>query len=76
MPDVDKNFFNKLITGDETWSFVCGPETKRKSSEWIGEISPTPKKLKFQQSHIKNMLINRFDSQGVAHKEFIPQGKH
>jgi hypothetical protein len=48
MADADKNFFNKIITGDDTWCFALDPETKRQSSEWVGEISPRPKKLKFQ----------------------------
>jgi hypothetical protein len=40
MVDADKNFFNRTIMGDETWRFACDPETKRKSSEWVGETSP------------------------------------
>jgi hypothetical protein len=47
----------------------------RQSSEWFGEPSPRPKKLKFQRSRIKTTLIIFFDSQGVVHKEFIPEGK-
>jgi len=39
MADADKTFFKKIITGDETWCFACDPETKRQSSEWVGEIS-------------------------------------
>jgi hypothetical protein len=50
-------FFKKIIMGDETWYFACDPETKRESSEWVGEKSPQPKKLKFQRSHITTMLI-------------------
>jgi hypothetical protein len=75
MADADKNFLNKIITGDETWCFACDPETKRQSSEWVGETSPQPKKLKFQRSRIKTTLIIFFDSQGAMHKEFIPKGK-
>ena len=29
MADADKNFFNKIITGDETWCFACDPESDR-----------------------------------------------
>jgi hypothetical protein len=68
-------FFNKIITGDETWRFASDPETKRRSSEWVGEISPRPKKLKFQMSCIKTVLIIFFVSQGVVHKEFVPERK-
>jgi len=45
------------------------------SSEWVGETSPRPKKLKFQWCHIKTMLIIFFNSQDVLHKEFVPKGK-
>jgi hypothetical protein len=61
--------------GDETWYFAYDPETRRQRSEWVGETSPRPKKLKFQRSCIKTRLIIIFDSQGVVHKEFIPDGK-
>ena len=30
MADADKNFFNKIITEDETWCFAYDPETKRR----------------------------------------------
>jgi hypothetical protein len=73
--DAD-NFCNKIIMGDETWCFAYNPKTKRQISEWVGETSPQPKKLKFQRSCIKTMFINFFDSQGVVHTEFVPQGKN
>jgi hypothetical protein len=55
--DAGKYLFNKIIMGDETWWFAYDPETKQQSSEWVGETSPQPKKLKFQKSCIKTMLI-------------------
>jgi len=72
MTDADKSIFNKIITGDKTWCFATDPKSKRQSFEWVGETSPRPKKLKFQRSRI---LIILFDSQGVLHKEFVPEGK-
>jgi hypothetical protein len=68
-------FFNKIITGDETWCFAYDPETNRQSFEWAGETSPRPKKLKFQRTRIKTMLIIFFNSQDVVHKEYVPEGK-
>jgi hypothetical protein len=65
----------KIIMGDETWCFACDPATKWQGSEWVGETSPQPKKLKFQRYRIKIMLIIFFDSQGIVHKEFISEGK-
>jgi len=60
---------------DETWCFAYDPETKQQSSECVGETSPWPKKLKFQRSCLKTRLIIFFDSQGIVHKEFVPEGK-
>jgi hypothetical protein len=47
LADADKHSLNKIITGDETWCSAYDPETNRQSSEWVGETSPRPKKLKF-----------------------------
>ena len=43
MADGDKKIFNKISTGDETWCFGYDPETKRQSSELVGETSLRPK---------------------------------
>ena len=56
MADAD-NFFNKIITVDETWCLAYDPKTKWQISEWFGETYPRPKKLKFQRSRMKTMLI-------------------
>jgi len=74
MADANKNIFNKIFTADETWCFDCDPKTKRQSCEWVGDTSRQLKKLKFQRSRIKTMLIIFFDSQGTVHKEFVPEG--
>jgi hypothetical protein len=34
MINGDKNFLDKVITGDESWCFAYDPETKSQSSEW------------------------------------------
>ena len=73
MVDADKHFLNKIITGDETWCFAYDPETKRQSSEWVGETSPRLKKLKFQR--LTMLIIFLFDSLWVVHKEVVPEGK-
>ena len=55
--------------------FCLWPRDKATGSEWVGETSPWPKKLKFQRSCIRIMLIICFDSKGLVHKDFIPEGK-
>jgi len=70
MADADK-----IIKRHETWCFDHDPETKRQCSEWVSETSLRLKKLKFQRSRIKTMLIIFFGSQSVVHEEFVPEGK-
>jgi len=53
-----KIFFFNVIVGDETWCIAKEPDKKRQSSKCVGEISPLPKKLKFQMCRIKITLIN------------------
>ena len=33
-----------------------------------------PRKLRLQKSKVKTMLITFFDSEGMFHKEFVPEG--
>ena len=69
--DSDPDFFKKTVTGDETWYFAYDPTTKCQSAASAGETSPRPKKMLFQKSHVK-MLVIFFDWQGVIQKEFVP----
>ena len=71
----DNSFFKHVITGDETWILEYDLDTKRQSSEWHTSNSPRPKKARMSKSKIKIILICFFDSQGVVHKEFVPQGQ-
>jgi len=75
MDDADNNFFNKIIMGDETWCFAYDPETKQQSSEWVGETSPQPKKLKFQRSCIRTMLITFFQLSRHSAQRIHTRGK-
>jgi len=73
--DNDSEFFKKIVTGDETWCFLYDPTTKGQSTAWVGETSPQPKKLRFQKSCVKTMLVIFFDWQGIIHKEFVLEGE-
>jgi len=74
--DSDPDFFKKIVTGDETWCLAYDPTTKRQSTARVGETTPRPKKLRFQKSRVKSMLVIFFDWQGVIHKEFVPKGEN
>ena len=57
----DECFWENIITSDEKWCFAYNPATKQQSAEWVGQNSPKPKKLRFQQSRVNMMLIVFFD---------------
>ena len=57
------------------WCFAYDPNTKRQSAAWVGETSPRPKKLGFEKSCVKTMLLNFFDWQSVIHKELVLEGE-
>jgi hypothetical protein len=69
----NENFFEHVITGDESWIIEYDPKTKQQSLEWHRRNSPHLKKAIMTKSKIKSTLICFFNSQGVVHKEFMPQ---
>jgi hypothetical protein len=71
----DENFLKNIITGDEKWDYGYDVETKAQSSQWASEGSSRPKKVRQVRSNVKVMLTVFFDSEGVVHHEFLPQGK-
>ena len=58
MADVDKIFFLTELLREMRPGVLPMTLKQSDSSEWVGETSPRPKKLKFQRSRIKTMLIN------------------
>lgn len=71
--EVDENFFDKIITGDESWCYGYDPETKQQSSQWKAANSPRPKKARQVKSAVKTMLICFFDVRGIVHSEYVPE---
>ena len=54
--NADENFM-KNVTGDETWMYGYDVETKVRSSQWMGKLSPRPKKACQSCSNVKVMMI-------------------
>jgi len=73
--DADSEFFKNIITADKTWCFQYEPTTKRQSSESVDPGDSKPKKLRFQKSKVKTMLLVFYDSKGIVHHEFAPNGQ-
>jgi len=73
--EIQPNFLNKVITGDESRVFNYDPETKWQSAEWHTKIYPRLKKARMSRSKVKTMIIVFFNRRGIVHKEFVPPGQ-
>lgn len=73
--NLDANFMNLIITGDETWVYGYDMETKKQSSQWMEQSTPRPKKVRQVRSNVKVLLTVFFDIRGVVHHEFLPRGE-
>ena len=66
---------NSIVAEDETWCFRYDPTTKCPSAEWKSPASPKDKKVRLQKSNVKTMLVCFYDSKGIIHHEFVPEGQ-
>lgn len=67
----NQDFFNNMVTGDETWAYLYDPESKVQSKEWRHSDSPRPKKFKSSRSTKKIMATVFWDTQGVILVDFL-----
>ena len=72
--DEDR-FFDRIITGDETWVYQYDPETKQQSKPWLPRGSSGPIKFKSERSVKKVMAIVFWDSKGVVLVDFLEDKK-
>lgn len=75
LSESDNTFFDRVITGDETWVHHYEPESKRRSMQWRHSTSPRPKKFKSQKSAGKIMATVFWDAQGLILVDFLPKGE-
>ena len=71
----DPEFIQTIISGDETWVYGYDPETKFQSLQWKHPEPPRPKKASQVCSNVKVMLTYFFDSRGIEHHEYAPEGQ-
>jgi len=70
------NFLNSTVAEDETWCFRYDPITKCQSAEWKSPTSPKGKKVHLQKPKVKTMVACFYDSKGIIHHEFVPEGQN
>ena len=63
-----------MVAIDETWIRDFEPELKSQSSKWRDKCSPRPKKFKWAQSNVKQMMIFAYDFKGVIMTNKVPSG--
>jgi len=64
----DVKFLKNIVTVDESWGYGYDPE-------WKGPTSPRPKKERQVRSKTKVMLLAFFDSEGIVHHQYAPDGQ-
>ena len=71
----DVQILKNTVTDDASWVYGYDPETKQQSSQWKGRTSPRPKKGRKVRSKTEVMLLAFFDSEGIVHHEYAPDGQ-
>ena len=71
----DVQFLKNTVTGDESWVYGYDPETNQQSSKWKGPTSLRLKKGRQVRNNTKVMLLAFFDSGGIVHHEYAPDGQ-
>ena len=69
----EKNFLDRIVTGDESWFHFYEPETKSQSSQWKRRHEPTPTKPKCQKSAGKRMVSIFWDREGILLTDWLPE---
>ena len=66
------DFLLRLVTVDKTCVQYYEPENKAQSRQWVGHVSPRPKKLKTKPSAGKVMTTGFWDAKGLIMFDFVP----
>ena len=70
------NFFDRLVTVDESWVYQYDPEMKYQSKEWRTASEGAPRKAQRSRSSVKVMLTVFWDAEGVIMTDFLTQGNN
>jgi len=74
MINGDKNFLDKVTTGDESWRFAYDPEKKKASDIRMGwRTFSTTEESVLPKIKSEDDADSVFDNQGIVHKKFVPE---
>jgi histone-lysine N-methyltransferase SETMAR len=72
--EMDQNFMESIITGDETWVYGYDTERKRQSSQGNSPASPRPMETHQARSKVKAILMVFSDMEGIVHYQYFSEG--
>lgn len=74
LADRDPEFYDRLLTVDETWIHFYDPESREQSRQWLPRGSAPPLKAKVQPSLGKVMATVFWDSTGIILVDYLERG--
>lgn len=72
---TDLSFFDRIVTGDESWVHYYDPETPREAREWKHPGSPTPRRSRLNRSAGKILMSVFWDVRGIILVDFLTRGQ-
>lgn len=72
--DRDPDFYEKLITVDETWIHYYDPDSKQQSQQWLPRGSNPPLKARVTPSLGKVMATIFWDATGILLIDYLQKG--
>ena len=69
----EKDFLDRIVTGDESWFHYYEPETKSQSSQWKRKYEAPPVKVKCAPSAGKRMATVFWDREGILSIDWLPE---
>ena len=71
----NKKFLNSIIAEMKLGVFAMIPQLNAKVLNGSYQHHQKAKKVRLQKSKVKTMLVCFYDSKGIIHHEFVPEGK-
>jgi len=68
----DPEWFDNVITTDESWAYMYDPATKQQSKRWVRRGGSGMLKQKSQKSMLKVMIVTFFDKKGMIYTHTVP----
>ena len=68
----DPEWFDNVITTDESWAYMYDPAMKQQSKRWMRRGSSGMLKQKSQKSMLKVMVVTFFDKKGMIYTHTMP----